>query len=287
MNYHICRHMSSQITSSSVCFDIFRYGPIIYRHPPYIPTDSKNDAPTNPPFSHPYTRSAWIQEGIISTNVFPWNQGCWLVARGSTEAGAVQSNTESLESVIQKVTQTCPTLARSRQWRWLIWAYEGSNCPKNRTCWHQTCPHKTICGKQRKSVHDNFEWGSTLFLSTKTCRSQKSACLRKHYNIKDIKKPVQWSPPFEVNLSQLNISLSPHLPPSFWGQVAGVKSWNSCSVTSGFRTMVSSLLAVFTRTRTWSAKLSCRSGEIGGEVWAGHGHITFMFVWLNCQNIDA
>lgn len=88
--------------------------------------------------------------------------------------------------------------------------------PKNRTCWHQTCPHKTICGKQRNSVHDNFECGSTPFLSTKTCRSQKSACLRKPYN-----KPVHWSPSFEVNLSQLNISPSStfFLRPGGWSQI--------------------------------------------------------------------
>ena len=36
---------------------------------------------------HPYTRSAWIQEKIMSTNMFPWNQGGWLMARGIIEAG--------------------------------------------------------------------------------------------------------------------------------------------------------------------------------------------------------
>ena len=53
--------------------------------------------------------------------------GSWLV--GALKLGC-SINTESLESVIQKVTQTRPTLARSRQWSRLIWAYEESNGPK-------------------------------------------------------------------------------------------------------------------------------------------------------------
>ena len=255
MNYHIRRHMPSQITSSSVCFDIFCYAPIIGIFPIYQPIQRM--------MPQPILHAAIPTPGLLeSKRLCPptcfhetKGAGSWLVGVEHWKFGIC--DTESDTNISNHGTEQAMKSVNLGIWR-VKW-------PKNRTCWHQTCPPKTICGK---SVHDNFEWGSTPFLSAKTCQCQKSAY---GHNKK--------TSPWEVNLSQWT---SPHLPSSTCTlrQVAGVKSWNSCSVTSGFRTMVSSLLAVFTRTRTWSAKLSCRSGAIGCEVWGGHGPITFMFTLI-------